>query len=326
MPRFPAQWLPPGAFRAAPGELDVAGGGLTFRRADGVVLFAVAGRHLQRVGRGPQDMRLMAAVSRRHVIVIEGAGATYVVQVFGEDCRLLLDALVAARHDSGLAAVPVRDGRGRWVPPPPGAPAPPSHPEDLPLPTPAEQQGLPIGTLPGAWLVITADAEPWRSRQIDGMSMLLELALRGVVDVPKRGEQLVVAEHRTGRGRSRRGGRSIATRGAYATPGATAHRLGSYVRALHPTDLPGPWIAAVREAIASRRAADPRTALLVWLVKQDQVLLRVALPVLFPGRQRGVRRALKWCPPLRVGDDREATLRAHRVLAATMIQPPPGGV
>jgi hypothetical protein len=157
------------------------------------------------------------------------------------------------------------------------------------------------------------------------MSMLLELALRGLLDAPSR-EALVVIDGDTGHAALDGARDRVARSPVYATPGGTAHRVGAYVRALRTTEDTAGAIAAVQDAVASRRADDPRTALLIWLVKQDQVLHRAAFPALFPGRPPRIRRELRWSPALDVGDDRDATLRAHRVLAALIIQPPHAGV
>ncbi len=315
----PGEWLVPGTADAVPGMLEIDEGGLAFVKTPFArPLFAVSGSQLERVGPDSADRGLP-----EHVIAIEGAGgAVHRVRLEAEDCRWVVAVLVAERRHMGLpsipVAVPVVDGdgvSGRRRPRPLEATA-----EDAP-PSDAERAGLPMGSLPARWLAMTAGVEPRKARQLDGMSMLLELALRGCADAPTR-EALVVADRSTGHAALDGGRDRVAHRPDYATPGGTAHRLGAYVRALRTPESTAAAIAATRAAIEERHAGESRSALLVWLVKQDYVLHRIAFAILFPDNRRSDRRALRWSPDLHVDDDREATLRAHRVLAAIIIQPP----
>jgi hypothetical protein len=63
----------------------------------------------------------------------------------------------------------------------------------------------------------------------------------------------------------------------------------------------------------------PRAALLIWLVKQDYEFRRVAFELLFEGDARRGRRLVRRSPAIHVGDDREATMRAHRVLRSVKV-------
>ena len=153
--------------------------------------------------------------------------------------------------------------------------------------------------------------------------MLLELALSGAADAPTRGT-LVVHSRPTG---------SPAVDGALhrlddgdllADPPRAAWRLGAYVARLgaDPTHA-GAVRAETRQAL-EETPASPRAALLLWLVKQDYAYRRVVLPLLFDGDAwHGGRLVRRSRPDIHLGDDHAATMRAHRVLAATIVRPGP---
>jgi hypothetical protein len=233
------------------------------------------------------------------------------------DCRELLSALLAERDRLGLGLIPVRDGLGTEAVAASAAPDALDEPEDR-EPTVAERSGLAVGSLPSRWLALTANAQPRRTRFIDGVSMLLELALLGLLDAPS-GEVLVVFERRLGRPTPDGAADRVARNPAWATPGGTAYRLGPYVRALRPPDRMDAVAVSVRQAMMGRHLPDLRTGLLVWLVRMDYDMKRVAFPVVFDGAPRQGRKAVfGWRPSLDLDldPDPEAVRRALRVLRA----------
>ena len=208
-------------------------------------------------------------------------------------------------------------------------PLPPSHSEWLWLPpTGDECQALPIGSLPHAWLQMSASVHRARmGLQIDGVSMLLELALRGLLDVPpvagsrgttKSGVNVVVAAPT---------GHNAAVDGALErlralseplTANAAAARIASYVAALAVSAIGVEQTRArVEDAIVGEGATDIRTALVVWMLKQEVALGDFPREEIFPGRPAVTRRALRRARPnfYAVADD-EVAAAAHRVLFA----------
>jgi len=229
------------------------------------------------------------------------------------------------------------DERSRSPRPPPRGrrqPQPrPPPPLFAPAPTAAEQHALPISSLPHAWLRIsTSVRRPSRGLYIDGLSMLLELALLGLLDVPpvvvSRGRResgsLVDVGAQTGRSapldgaleRLRSIGEPIDARQATA-------RLAPYVAALSVPAIGGKETRdRLRDAIIGDGPTDIRTALLVWMLKQDLVLGDVAREAIFPGRTAVTRRALRRAgPDCYALADHEVAAAAHRVLFATFFIP-----
>ncbi len=200
---------------------------------------------------------------------------------------------------------------------------------DVPAPTPAEQHALPIGSVPYAWLQMTSSMRRHEMGfYLDGVSMLLELALRGLLDVP------AVAESR---GRSRSG--SAVVVGAAISDGAAldgalerllsfgepleaqsaAARLAPYIGALAvPSVGAAETRARVADAIVGDGATDVRTALIVWMLKQDAELGARAFPGAFPRSVAVTRRALRRARPT-FNDPAEHEVAAYRVLFATFI-------
>lgn len=111
----------------------------------------------------------------------------------------------------------------------------------------------------GGWM--PSRSGPRRVQYVDGMSMLLELALLGLLDAPSR-DELIVAPHRLGRPALDGAADRIARDPEWAVPEGTTHRLGRYVRALRPADAPSRVTAATRQAIlecrSTERASGPR--------------------------------------------------------------------
>lgn len=201
------------------------------------------------------------------------------------------------------------------------------------MPTSLERDALPIASLPFGWLQMTASlprqgAIPY----LDGMSMLLELALRGLVDVPTT----------TGRGNRDTAG-SILVVGAEAADNPTLdgalERLRAFGSPLHAQSAAirlAPYVASLvvptvgaedgrtraRDAIVGGGATDIRTALLLWMLKQDLVFGAFTIAALFPKPTGVTRRALRRVgPDFYALADHEVAATAHRVLFALFRMP-----
>ena len=253
--------------------------------------------------------------------VTDAAGAGEPRAEGGEDADFF--AALIARSESASRLLAER----RALPPPP----PPPHYEWLRLmPTAEERQELPIGSLPHAWLQMTASMRRHEmGHYLDGVSMLLELALRGLLDVPpvagwggrsKSGSDVVVGAAIStnpaldgARKRLRSFGEPLEARSAAA-------RIAPYVAALAvPSVGVEEMRARITEAIVGDRATDVRTALIVWLLKQDPALGDFARKAIFPGRTAVTRRAVHAATPdLYAEGEYEVTAAAHRVLFATL--------
>jgi hypothetical protein len=320
--RRTADWLAPGAAGPVYGDLEVRAGGLFFVPETATApSFSVPGPRLMRIGPGPAERARNAAIAGWHLIVVEDGDAAHLLKLHAADCSHLLRALVVEREREGLDAVPIHDGLGVGIGIEPEAPAP--EEPDVRPPTAAERAGLAVGSLPSRWLALTAAVDPGRVQYVDGMSMLLELALLGLLDAPSR-DVLVVAGHRLGRPTLDGAADRLAREPDWAVPQGSARRLGRYVRALRSADSTAWVTTSLREAIRDRHAADARTALLVWLLRQDELLKRVVVPIVFGASTRDGRRALHgWVPGFDGFSERPAILRAHRVLTAVLIRSPP---
>ena len=207
-----------------------------------------------------------------------------------------------------------------------------------PPPTLAEQQALPIGSLSYAWLQVTASMRRnAMGHYLDGVSMLLELALRGLVDAPpvagprrrsKSGSDVVVEAAITENAALDGALERLRSFGDPLEAEAAAVRLAPYVAAL-TVALVGveQTRARVTEAIVGDGATDVRTALFVWMLKQDLALGDFARKAIFPRRTGVTRRALR-----RVGPNfyaltgHETAEAVHRVLFATFLYPRVGGI
>ena len=237
----------------------------------------------------------------------------YAFRVPGSEARALLVALAAERVASGVPAIAVETGvGGRLVSPTP----PPAHQS----PTAAERAALPVASLPYQWLRLTAAATRSRSVYLDGVSMLLELAVLGHIDVAE--GALVVAKG-VGPNPALRGALARLAQDDDSPLDVKALHLGAYVGGLGADAVGvGDLRDRVREMIVSGRSPDLRSALLVWMIKQDDTVWRVALPLLFADRSRPARRALRRTSPnLYSVADHETAARAHRALHALVIQP-----
>ena len=178
----------PGLVRV--GRLSVAGGGITFQPGNGLSTgsrLTIAAPDLLRVGSG--DPSPLPSAAPTHTLAFQGLRAGWSVQyafrVPGSEARALLVALAAERVASGVRAIAVETAvGGRLVSPTP----PPAHQS----PTAAERAALPVASLPYQWLRLTAAATRSRSVYLDGVSMLLELAVLGHIDVAE--GALVVAK------------------------------------------------------------------------------------------------------------------------------------
>ena len=235
----------------------------------------------------------------------------------GEDADFV--AALIARSESASR----RPAERRALPPPP------SHFERLWLPpTGDEREGLPIGSLPHAWLRMSASVDrTWQGLHIDGVSMLIELALRGLLDVPpvagsrgtrESGVHVVVAAPI---------GDNAALDGALErlralseplTAVDAAVRIAPYVAALAVSAIGVEQTRArVEGAIVGEGATDIRTALLVWMLKQGVVLGDFAREEIFPGPTEVTRRALRRARPnFYTLAEYEVAAAAHRVLFA----------
>lgn len=315
MRRRPAEWLPDGGAALVIGTVVFGAGGLAFVPDDaGAPGFTVDAEALEGVGPPAGGFSLPDALVGKQLITVHATEAAYVLRIDPAHRRELL-----AELDPIQGVLDASPGAGGGVP----AAADDDEPDDPP-PTAAERAGLAVGSLPSLWLALTIDAEPRLARHIDGMSMLVELALAGLIDAPA-ADALAVAVRRSGRPVLDGAAERIARRPPYATPHGTAWRLGAYVRALRPPDRRELVVDRLREAIDTRVAPDVRTALLVWLVKQDQILGRVASTAVSGDDPHRRRRLRRWSPALLAGSDRDARLRAYRVLTALVIQPVPSG-
>lgn len=149
--------------------------------------------------------------------------------------------------------------------------------------------------------------------------MLLELALLGLIDAPEPGE-VVVLSGSADDPRLDAALRQLGEPSERVEPDVAAVRLGRAVGASAVDALDVQAITArVRQAIVRNEAPDIRTALLVWLLKQDYVGGRAAFETLFPRRAWIVGRALRRIRPdlyAHGADDRAAA--AHRVLYALL--------
>jgi hypothetical protein len=301
------------------GRLSVAGGGIAFEPANAPSTgsgLTIAAPDLLRVASG--DPSPVPSAVPTHTLAFQGlrAGwsAQYAFRVPGREADALLVALAAERVASGVPAIAVETTvGGRLVSPTP----PPAHPS----PTAAERATLPVASLPHQWLRLTAVATGSRCAYLDGVSMLLELAVLGHIDVAE--GTLAVAKGF---------GPNPALAGALRRLVEDDDLLPLEVRALHLGAYVGGLGAdaagvgdlrdRAREMIVSRQSPDLRSALLVWMIKQDALVWRVALPLLFADRMRKGRRALRrTSPDLYAAADRETAGRAHRVLRALVIQP-----
>lgn len=294
------------------GRLDVTGGGVAFLPCGPRGGFAISTRGLTRVGRlSPASADL----------AVEGDGARHVLRMDAAAAAAFVAALAGERRAAGVPEVALGPSdRPRRRPGPPPADGGP------PTPTPAERGGLSAASLPGLWLRLTAGANRRLCRHTDGMAMMLELALCGAIDAPNRRE-ITLHPRPTGDPAADGALERLLDRDVVTDPPPyTASWLGTYVGLLDVDPSQAAMVRTQTREAFEEGPAHPRAALLVWLVKQDYVFRRVAFPMVFDGGAwRGRRLMRRARPSIHVGDDREATMRAHRMLAATIVQPPPCG-
>jgi hypothetical protein len=290
------------------GRLDVRGGGIAFLPRGPRGGFAITTRGLTRVGpaaRGSPD------------IAIEGDGVRHVLRFDPASASAFVAALADERRAAEAPEIPLVTLDGRRAPPQP--------PEDgvVAEPTLAERGGLAPDSLPGLWLGLTAGVSRIWCRHTDGMSMLLELALCGAIDAPTRHE-LVLSHRPTGDAAVDGALRRIDDRDLLMDPRGAASFLGPYVALLDADPSHAASVRAETREAFEEGPGYPRSALLLWLVKQDYVFRGVAVPLLFDDARRGRRLVRRSRPSIHVGDDLAATMRAHRVLASLIVQPGPG--
>jgi hypothetical protein len=305
-----------------PGLLSGVGGGLAFSSPDGSAV-AIAATDLRRLGPPSGEPPNVAGLD--HVLVADGVAggraARHAFRLDAVDGHDLVLALARERRCAGLPDIPIVTGAGFAVV------APDADDEEAVLPgleppSPSENVALPVSSLPHLWLRATAEAHRPSCRHVDGASMLLELAIRGLAESPARRE-LTIAD----------GAQNDALRGALSRvaarmpiePRPAASLLGAYVSGL---DVRTTGADAARErllhAIVGREPTDLRTALVVWLLKQDYVLGQTAARAVIPGPGREVRRALQGASPdLYARADPTVAARAHRMLYALILQPLP---
>jgi hypothetical protein len=288
------------------GRLDVRGGGVAFLPSVPRGGFAISARALTRVG---------PAVPGSADLAVEADGARHVLRI---DPAAAAGFLAALAWERRAAEVPdIALGMDVLGPAPPTA-------EDraLSAPTPAERGGLAPDSLPGLWLRLTAGVNRTWCRHTDGMSMLLELALCGAMDAPTRRE-LVLHRRPTGDAAADGALRRLDDPGLLEDPRGAAALLGRYVALLDADPSDAAAVRAQARDAFMEGPASPRSALLLWLVKQDSVFRGVAVPLIFEDARRGRRLMRRSRPSIHVGDDRAAAMRAHRVLMAVVVQPHP---
>jgi hypothetical protein len=315
----------PGLVRV--GRLSVAGGGITFEPGDGRSTgrrLTIAAPDLLRVG--SEDPSTLPSAAPIHTLAFQGLSAScsvrdafggwtvqYAFRVPGREAPALLVALAAERVANGVPAIAIEKGVGGRI----ASSTPPPARRSA---TAAERGALPVASLPHQWLRLTAGAPRRRCVYLDGVSMLLELAILGYVDVA---EGTLVVPKGVGPNAALIGALSRLVEDDDFPLDVKALHLGAYVGGLGADAVGvGDLRDRVREMIVSRRSPDLRSALLVWMIKQDAIVWRVALPLLFADRMREGRRALRrTSPDLYSAADHETAGRAHRVLHALVIQP-----
>ena len=104
---------------------------------------------------------------------------------------------------------------------------------------------------------------------------------------------------------------------------SAAVRIAPYVAALAVASVGAEqWRARITEAVVGDGATDVRTALVVWMLKQDVALGGFARRAIFPGRTAVTWRALRRAAPNFYAEaEYEVAATAHRVLFATVATP-----
>ena len=203
---------------------------------------------------------------------------------------------------------------------------------EAPPPTAAEHSALPADSLPYAWLQITNSLRRNRNgHYMDGVSMLVELSIRGLLDVPS-------VERVRGRAKS---GSDVVPSTASSQNAALDGALtrlrsrGEPLEATRAAVFMAPYVAVLsvsatgaddaraglREAIVGEGPADLRSALLVWLLKMDLGTGDFARRAIFPGRTQVTPRAVRRASPnFYELADHEVAHAVHRVLFAAIPQ------
>ena len=257
------------------GRLSVEGGGIAFWSPEGGWTGPwIAGPALRRVVPGaaaPADRR--SPVGYRGLEfegLVEARLIRFGFRLSAWDAPALLSDLARERRRAALPAIrppmelAMGDDRAAW-----GGCAAPS---------PRERGALPLGSVPHSWLQATAGPGPRaRTRHVDGMSMLLELAARGLIDA-EQGSGLTVARGQTGNPALDGALERLRDDAHPADAEPAASWLGAYAGELSVNGMGADALRArVWDAIASGGPLDLRIALLVWLVKQDEMLGQAAL-------------------------------------------------
>lgn len=195
-------------------------------------------------------------------------------------------------------------------------------------PSTVERETLPLASLPFVWLQVThllprRGALPY----LDGMALLLELALLGFADVPfttgrtgrvRSGSRLVMGSPEVGNAAMDGALERLETFETPLDAQTAAVRIAPYVAALAPRAA-GVDVAraGLREATIGAGPTDIRTALLVWMLKQDSALGGLTVAAIFPKGSGVTQRTLRHVGPdlYAFADDVEAAV-AHRVLFA----------
>jgi hypothetical protein len=214
-------------------------------------------------------------------------------------------------------------------------------------PTRVERQALPISSLPFEWLQMTAvvprpNSPVWTATRsgslliyLDGVSMLLELALQGLVDVPPASRRrtkdkpvLIIGTEASGNAAFDGALSRLRAFDGPLEPQSAGIRLAPYIGALVvPAVGARPRRETIQDAIVGDGATDIRTALLVWMLKQDQVLGGGISEAIFSGHARAMRPALRRVNPDLYGlADHDVAAAAHRVLYSTLLPLAPAGV